>query len=209
MTWERNSYRNDRETLQTIMTDRIPSQEECYDLMAAHAMLSNIVDHSRQVMRVSLAIVDHLTSEAAVNRDRVIAGALLHDIAKTKSLTTKEHHDASGAEILRALGFNSIAEIVEQHVFLHHVDLHGRLEEREIVYYADKRVMHDRIVTVDERIHDLIQRYGATETVRNKIHQNKETILAIESKIADFMDIDIHHAIRDITTAETDDHSSA
>lgn len=201
-------YPNSGENI-AIMTDRIPSTEECYALMAQHAMLSNIVDHSRQVMRVSLAIVDHLTSDAAVDRNRVMAGALLHDIAKTRCLATKEHHDASGAEILRALGFSSIAEIVEQHVFLHHVDLHGTLEEREIVYYADKRVMHDQIVTVEERIQDLVKRYGFTEAIRSRIEQNKAMILAIESKIANFMDMDIHHAIRYMTTEEMDGFSSA
>lgn len=181
-----------------IMTDRIPSLNECYELMAQQAMLPNIVDHSRQVMRVSLAIVDHLQESVSVNRKQVIAGALLHDIAKTQSLSTKERHDASGAELLRTLGFSAIADIVEHHVILKNLNMQGRLEEREIVYYADKRVMHDHIVTVEERVLDLIHRYGATEEVRDKITRNKKMILAVESKIAGFMAVDLQHAIEEI-----------
>jgi putative nucleotidyltransferase with HDIG domain len=159
-------------------------------------MLPKIVEHSLQVMNVSLAIMDNLKSGVPVNRDLVIAAALLHDITKTRSLATKERHDASGGELLRELGFPRIAEIVEQHVIIQNVNLEGRLEEREIVYYADKRVLHDTIVTIEERVQDLVQRYGTVEEIRNLILQNKSQVLAIEGKIADFMAIDLHRAIQ-------------
>jgi putative nucleotidyltransferase with HDIG domain len=172
--------------------DKIPSREECNELMAKYSMLPNIVEHSIQVMHVSLAITDNLKSGVSVNRDMVIAAALLHDITKTRSLVTKERHDASGGDLLRELGFPSIAEIVEQHVIIQNLNLQGRLEEREIVYYADKRVLHDTIVTIDERVHDLIQRYGC----ENRILQNKNQVLTVERKIASFMKIDIDQAIQ-------------
>jgi len=159
-------------------------------------MLPNIVEHSIQVMNVSLAITDNLKSGVPINRDLVIAAALLHDITKTKSLVTKERHDASGGLLLRELGFPSTADIVEQHVIIHNVNLEGRLEEREIVYYADKRVLHDTIVTIDERLHDLVQRYGTTEEIRSLILQNKSQMLAVERKIAGFMAIDLQGVIQ-------------
>ena len=176
--------------------DRIPSRAECDALMVQYSMLPNIVKHSREVMRVALAIVDNLRSGVSVNRDLVLAAALLHDITKTKSLETKERHDTSGGELLRELGFRSAAEIVEQHVIIHNLNLEGRLEEREIVYYADKRVLHDTIVTIEERVHDLVQRYGTVEEIRNLILQNKSQVLAVERKIAGFMAIDLHRAIQ-------------
>jgi len=180
------------------ITDKIPSRAQCDELMARYAMLPNIVDHSLQVMRVALAITDHLKSGVPVNRDLVIAGALLHDITKTRSLETRERHDTSGGDLLRELGFPGIAEIVEHHVIIRDFNPHGGLEEREIVYYADKRVMHDTVVTLDERVRDLIQRYGATEEIRGRILQNAGQVLVVERKIAGFMIMDIHHAIRGI-----------
>jgi putative nucleotidyltransferase with HDIG domain len=172
--------------------DKIPSREECNELMAKYSMLPNIVEHSIQVMHVSLAITDNLKRGVSVNRDMVVAAALLHDITKTRSLVTKERHDASGGELLRELGFPSIAEIVEQHVIIQNINMQGSLEEREIVYYADKRVLHDTIVAIDERVHDLIQRYGC----ENRILQNKNQVLTVERKIASFMKIDIDQAIQ-------------
>ena len=180
------------------ITDRIPTRAECEELMARYSMLPNIVEHSLLVMRVSLAVTDNLKDRASVSRDIVIAAALLHDITKTRSLETKERHDTSGGTLLRELGFPSVAEIVEQHVIIQNLNLEGKIEEREIVYYADKRVMHDIIVTIEERVHDLMQRYGTAEEIRNQILRNQEQVFAVERKIAGFMKIDIHHAIQEI-----------
>jgi uncharacterized protein len=181
------------------INDRIPSREDCDQIMAQYAMLPHIVEHSIKVMQVSLSITDNLKKGVTVNRDLVIAAALLHDITKTRSFETKERHDLSGGALLKEMGFTRIAGIVEQHVVFQNLNLQGRLEEREIIYYADKRVMHDRIVSIEERVHDLIQRYGTMDEIRNLILQNKNLVLAVEHKIAGFMKIDIHCAIQGIT----------
>jgi len=178
--------------------DRIPSREECDELIAKYSMLPNIVSHSQQVMRVSLAITDNLKNGVSINRDLVMAAALLHDITKTISLKTKEPHDQSGGELLRELGFAHVGEIVKQHVILLDFDPKGRLEEREIINYADKRVLHDRIVSLAERVQDLIQRYGTTEEIKNLIQQNESQVIAIEKKIAGFIAIDLDIAIQRI-----------
>ena len=178
--------------------ERIPSREECDELMAKYSMLPNIIVHSQQVMRVSLAITDNLKNGVSINRDLVMAAALLHDITKTRSLKTREPHDQSGGELLRELGFASIGEIVKQHVILLDFNPKGRLEEREIINYADKRVMHDRVVSLAERVQDLIQRYGVTEEIKSRIKQNESLVIAIEKKIAGFIVIDLDVAIQRI-----------
>ena len=146
----------------------------------------------------ALAITDNLKNGVEVNRDLVIAAALLHDITKTRSLKTKERHDLSGGELLREMGFTSIAGIVEHHVVFQNFNPQGRLEEWEIIYYADKRVMHDKIVTIDDRVHDLLQRYGNSEEIESLIIQNKNLVFAVESKIASFMRVDINRAIAEM-----------
>ncbi len=182
--------------------DRIPSPEECHKLMEKYCMLPNIVAHSRQVMRVSLAITDNLINRVSINRNLVMAAALLHDITKTRSLETREPHDQSGGELLRELGFVSVGKIVEQHVFFLDFNPLEKLEEREIIHYADKRVMHDRIVSLSERVEDIIQRYGATEEIKNRIRQNESNAYAIEKKIASSMTVDLDRAIQKIQHAK-------
>ncbi len=167
----------------------IPTEAQCLVIMERYSMLPNIIDHSFQVMRVATAITDHLQDGLPVNRQKVLAGALLHDITKTRSLSTRERHDESGGALMREMGFPDLAEIVEQHVRLQNLTLNGMIEEKEIVYYADKRVMHDRIVSVEDRFQDLLVRYGQTEETRLKILQNKDHVLVVEKKIARFMKV--------------------
>ena len=179
-------------------TDRIPSLKECDELMAEYRMLPNIIAHSRQVMRVALVITDNLKNGLSINRNLIMAAALLHDITKTRSLETREPHDQSGGELLRELGFARIGAIVQQHVILSDFNAQDKLEGREIVNYADKRVMHDRIVSLAERVEDLIQRYGITDKIKDRIRQNASVAYALEKKIASSMTIDLDIAIQSI-----------
>lgn len=176
--------------------DRIPTRAQCEELMAKCDMLPNIVEHSFQVMRVALAITDNLKESVSVDREVVIAGALLHDITKTRSIETKERHAESGGMLLRELGFLRIAEIVEQHVVMKDRNLEGALEEKEIVYYADKRVTHEKIVTLEERVRDLLERYGQSEEIRELILQNMQYVVELERKLNRFMRVGIDEAIK-------------
>jgi len=181
--------------------DRIPTLRECDDLMARYGMRPNIAAHSRQVMRVALAIADNLDNGAAVDRDLVMAAALLHDITKTRALETKESHDRTGGKLLRELGFPRVGEIVEQHVILADFDPESKLSEREIVNYADKRVMHDTVVSLDERVEDLVLRYGVTEAAVASIRRNHRTAGALERKIRAALAVDLEDAIGDAAHA--------
>ena len=167
--------------------DTIPNEARCLEIMAGESMLPNIVEHSRQVMRVSLAIADNAIDPGTLNRPLLIAASLLHDITKTRSLTTHERHDVTGAELLREMGMRSVAYVVGQHIFLTDFDEEGPLEEREIVYYADKCVMHETVVSVNRRVEDLLDRYGSTEKRREMILANKALILCVERKINRFL----------------------
>lgn len=164
--------------------DRVPSEDECRRLIAEHGMLPNIVEHSERVMRVAVAIVDDLRDAREVDRSLVAAAALLHDITKTRALRTKERHDESGGMLARSLGMERIGGIIEEHVYLKDFNPDGPLLAKEIVYYADKRVMHDTVVSLDERVEDLVVRYGTTPERVALIRKNMEHARAVEAKIA-------------------------
>jgi uncharacterized protein len=175
--------------------DDIPSTGECYSLITRHRMLPNIIAHSEQVMRVALTITDNLRLDAVVDRSLVTAAALLHDITKTRSLETHERHDETGAALLRELGYPRVAWIVEQHVIFTGFLPDGPVEEREVVYYADKRVMHERIVPLEERVHDLVARYGKTPEIMDLINSNRDFVISLERKLERAMRIPLEKAI--------------
>ena len=100
------------------------------------------------------------------------AGALLHDIAKTATLHNGGEHARLGAEWLIDLGYPAVAEIVREHVWLSRNPAEPwPLREVEIVNYADKRVLHDLVVTLAQRFDDLRSRYGRTPEIMATHHQ--------------------------------------
>src|SRR3989338_431110 len=68
-------------------------------------------------------------------------------------------HEEVAAEILRARGFTFVAAIIEKHRFLQIEKGFEQLEEK-ILYYADKRTMHDAVVSLAERLADGEKRNG-------------------------------------------------
>ncbi len=145
----------------------IPTVEQCFNLMEQHHMLPNIKDHSIMVARVAHIITNGLIAAGhELSPDKVIAGALLHDIGKTACLENNDDHAAIGYEICLAHNLESIADIVAEHVILKSYALANGISEKEIVYYADKRVNHDQVVSLQDRLAYILERYGLNNQVR-------------------------------------------
>ena len=147
---------------------QIPSNDVCREMILEMGMLDHILDHSRQVCRVALFLCERLAAcSVSLDWRLVFAGALLHDITKTRSFTTGENHAETGGVYLRGKGFQEVADIVRQHVCLDQYPDPPVIDEAAVVNYADKRVLNDQIVTLKERMLYILDRYG-------KIHQCKE-----------------------------------
>ena len=147
---------------------QIPSEEHCRRIISELGMLENIVAHSQQVCRVSLLLTDRL-GLPGINRELVRAAALLHDITKTRSFQTNENHAETGARLLADLGYPEVARIVGQHVRLDRYPLNSSPPtDAEVVNYSDKRILHDKIVPLNERMGYILERYGdSPERKRN------------------------------------------
>jgi putative nucleotidyltransferase with HDIG domain len=168
----------------------IPTKEECLNLMKKYNMLENIVNHSLLVNSVALYLSEELNKRGEnINLLKVQAGALLHDITKTRSIETGEDHAKAGSALLKILGYNSISEIVRQHVIINDtVNLPG-VSEIEVVYYADKRVKHEEVVTLEERFDDLRKRYATTKEKESAINLLKKKAIELEEKIFSRLDM--------------------
>ena len=142
----------------------LPSYNDCLALIAAHGMLPNIREHSFRVMEVADLLGRSLAAAGfELHLPLISTGALLHDLGKTACLGTANNHAHFGADILAALGYAELAQVVREHVRLEDgVDDPRPLREAEVVNYADKRVLHTRVVTLAERFADLKERYGRT-----------------------------------------------
>jgi uncharacterized protein len=189
---------------------QIPTTEQCYHLMCAMKMLDHIVIHSLQVCRVATFLAQKLiVQQHRLNYDLIRAAALLHDITKTRSFQTEENHALTGAQFLTEQGYPEVGDLVRQHVRLDAYPDPLTLGEAEIINYADKRVLHDRIVGLDKRL-DYIQKkygklpehqerirwlWGKTRTMEDEIFrdlaiapQDLNRLLNVEDRSKEFLD---------------------
>jgi putative nucleotidyltransferase with HDIG domain len=162
----------------------IPSKKECYQLIREMEMMEHIVAHSVQVCRVALLLADHLTAcNLPLNRKLIQASALLHDITKTRSFKTGENHALTGDDHLSGLGYPQVGRIVGQHVKLNSYFASDTPDEAEIVNYADKRVLHDAIVSLEQRMDYIIQRYGKAPEHRQRLRYIRDKSEEMEERI--------------------------
>ena len=152
----------------------IPSVNDCLDLMEQYRMLPNIKEHSIVVARVAEIITEGLISAGHdLSLETVVAGALLHDIGKTACLDNDDDHAAKGVEICLSHNLEPLADIVAEHVILKNYLPGDGFSEKEIVYYSDKRVNHDQVVSLKERLAYILERYGQNNEKRCRaIKQN-------------------------------------
>jgi len=148
-------------------------------------MLPNIREHSFRVMEVASFLGEALAEAGFdLNLPLVTVGALLHDLAKTPCLGTLNNHAELGAVILEELGYPQVAQVVREHVHLDGAIMDPRpLREAEIVNYADKRVLHETVVTLEERFADLKVRYGRTPEAMVRIKATEVKARALEEKL--------------------------
>ena len=165
-----------------------PSKEKCYSLMYEMGMLPNIVAHSLQVCRVAVFLVDHMEKHRMkLDRELVQTSALLHDITKTRSLITGELHAHTGAQLIDEMGYPEVAYIIGHHVILDDNSTSDRPTEVEVVNYSDKRVLHDRVVSLQERMDYILVKYAKHPGDRERIVQNWMRAIDLERKLFDFM----------------------
>ena len=145
----------------------IPTNEECFLLMEKYQMLDHIKAHSLVVANVAgLLSKSLLNAGVSISIKKVIAGALLHDIGKTPSLKSGHDHSELGRQICLDNNLEELADIVGEHVRLKNYELNCSYSEKEIVFYSDKRVNHDKIVSLEERLAYILERYGKDDEER-------------------------------------------
>lgn len=162
----------------------IPDKQHCFRLMRKMGMLEHIAAHSVQVCRVALSLAALMKSTRAdLDPQLLQAASLLHDITKTRSFDTGENHAETGAAFLVELGFTEVGELVRQHVRLDSYQADQPIGHAAILNYSDKRVLHDAIVSLDERMQYILERYGETAVHRQRIGKLWQVTTALEDLI--------------------------
>lgn len=161
----------------------IPSVDECLHIMEHHSMMPHIRRHSFIVARVAAIVGEALNRKgSSLNIPLIVAGALLHDIAKTRSLREGGNHVEMGRRMVLEMGYTEVAWIVGSHVDSG-PEIANSIDEATVVNYADKRVQHDRVVPLKERLKDLVGRYGKSPEKSARLQEMARNIERLEKQI--------------------------
>jgi putative nucleotidyltransferase with HDIG domain len=171
-----------------------PTDAECFACWDALGMMSHIREHSLLVAGLATFLAERADEKGlGPNVPEVRASALLHDIAKTYTIRHGGHHSQLGGAWAMDWTRNpKLAQGVVHHVYWpFELDL-ARHFLPLVIIYADKRVMHDRVVPLTERFVDLLERYGTTEYIRERIAMSNKQAKDIEDALGRILEIDLN-----------------
>ncbi len=186
-------------TIQCSFTDiNIPSDMQIDKWMDEVMLPLNIRQHTLAVSDVCDRIAQELIKQGRLLRRKALkAAARAHDLMRfvsfKKSLPeepepTKEqtalwqklrekyspNHEEAGAVFLREQGFPEVGEIVRAHQGIpEEMNPESATTEQLVLAYADKRILFDQPISLDERFKYLIQRYGSGEKRQEYVERQK------------------------------------
>jgi uncharacterized protein len=213
----------------------LPTRKECFDIINKYHVPPNIVKHSLATAKLAVFLAEKLKEkDTAVDVELVERACLLHDVARICEVKESDYnnigmtvteqektawdklkteykaagHEDTAYKLLKEQ-YPVLALAIKKHRYLSLLDENDRPDtwEEKIVYYADKRVMHERIVSLKERLDDAHQRNAQLRQMKgqNNIDTDKVDRLIFELEEEIFTAIGLDPA--EITEEFIDSHS--
>jgi 5'-deoxynucleotidase YfbR-like HD superfamily hydrolase len=163
-------------------------------MLKEHHVPSHIVAHSLAVAKLAVFLSERLKEKGLpVDVALVDSACLLHDIFRICELEKSEAHEDAAYNLLKKK-YPVLALTVKKHRYSSLLDEKERPTtwEEKLVYYADKRVMHDRIVPLKQRLEEAHKRNAPRPKAQGDINPAKidRLIYKLEKEIFDKIDLD-------------------
>ena len=183
----------------------------CFEIIEQYAMPNNILEHCKQVSKISLLIgKKYFKKGKNINIKFLTFSALLHDLLKVveikkfvKDITVDEikkktlkwdelrekyknvkHEEAFYLEFHKDLP--TISKYAKKHLY-EQINIGLDCDEEKILYYSDKLVMHDKITTLKNRLDEGHKRYMYNhmdnESKEKFVNDTDKKIVLLESEI--------------------------
>jgi putative nucleotidyltransferase with HDIG domain len=161
---------------------KLPTREQCFEIIKEYHVPQRILKHSLAVAKLAVFLGERLKEKSVhVDVELVDRAGLLHDIARVcdfdrldcskfeQKVTERDKakwtritakykkigHENAAYEILKER-YPRLAVTIKKHRYIGMLDESTRPAawEEKLLYYADMRVMHDRIVPLEQRLKD-------------------------------------------------------
>mgnify|MGYP004631317727 CR=1 FL=1 len=161
-----------------VRPEELLDEAEIARLYQKYETPARVIRHMHKVAELAMQLMDGMQMPG-LNRMRVMKACLLHDLCRAE----KQHARVS-AEAIRKEGYPAIAALVAVHheAAYSEREAQGPLTEAEILFYVDKRVQEDVLVSVEERFRESRKKCRTPEACAHHDAMLAKT-LKIEEKI--------------------------
>lgn len=153
-----------------------PDAAMCADILAWAQTPAHVIRHAQAVAEAAGEIGEALVQAGKpLDLALIKAGALLHDV-----LRLEPAHAWAGAALLEELGRVAVAAVIKEHMDLS-PEAGAALDERAVVFLADKLVQETGRVSLAERYAQALQKFAPETAEGHRIRQNlqqAQTLLA-------------------------------
>jgi uncharacterized protein (TIGR00295 family) len=178
-----------------------PTEEEAVKLHRKYGSDQRVVRHCQTVAKVAMILAEEFRRRGqSVDEDAVVAGAMLHDIGRSKTQTVR--HGIEGAAIVEKEGGDrKVVDIVRRHVGagispaeakrlgLPDLDYIPHSLEERIVCFSDKIVSSDKVQSFDEEIrrfaiksHDVMRLIALKRRLQEELGEDPEKVVSEKLK---------------------------
>ncbi len=179
----------------------IPTEAECAALWSRLKVSREVIAHSILVAELAGTLAVRLNGAGlALSLPLILAAGRLHDIARGQP-----DHAGAGARLLAERGYRRVASVVAKHMDIRSPG--PSLDEADLIYFADKCVEEDRLVSLEQRFEKTLGRYADRSDIREKIMERFENARKIGKRIEAFIGRPLEEVIgrhkRSVQTAFT------
>ncbi len=187
---------------------------EAKSIIMEHHLPDNIRIHCEKVYEVSKLIAERYKSKGYdIDLENLYSAALLHDLFRIVDLSEENYkkfredaekydqitwdsirnrykgksHSQAAYEFLKDKGEDKVALMVKKHYFAAFNNKNDKPEtlEEKILSYADKRVAHDKIVSLSERFGEGQKRHNPEKDNMHDIEKLYDIYYSLEKELLD------------------------
>jgi putative nucleotidyltransferase with HDIG domain len=200
----------------------LPTRKVCLALLAEYHVPQHIVSHSKAVAKLAVFLAQRLNENGStVDIELLEKACLLHDLLRVNDFKESDYknfernlpegkkekwrqvrakykqsnHEQAAYEILKKK-YPALVLTIRRHRYMALLDEKDKPEswEEKLLYYADKRVMHDRIVPLKERLSEGHKRnvylHGSAEQSKINTVKVDPLIYEMEKEIFEKLGLD-------------------
>jgi|TARA_B100002003_G_C13885219_1_gene431940 putative nucleotidyltransferase with HDIG domain len=168
---------------------RVPTREECFEILKEYRLPQRIIDHTLMVNKVAMLLAKKLVERGIqINLDLLDSASLLHDLDKIITLKDGDNHGKISAKILIERGYPELAKLVKVHKSECLADDLIQTWEEKLLLYADCRSQWDKIVDLKTRFQYGRDNYPHLNDIKYKDIEKKGH--EIEKEIFQYIDFE-------------------